>query len=103
MHRMGEDVSEKLDITSARLLVHRHIHGKWACKCCQLLRQEPAEPDVVDGGVPASGQVAHTLISRFVGHLPYCLARAHQTAPWRAHAALKAGWLGWRWPCRTRR
>jgi hypothetical protein len=35
------------------------------------LHQEPAEPDVVDGGIPAAGLVAHTLISRFVDHLPY--------------------------------
>lgn len=35
------------------------------------MRQEPAEPDVIDGGIPAAGLVAHTLISRFVDHLPY--------------------------------
>ena len=28
-------------------------------------------PDVIDGGIPASGMVAHTLISRFADHLPY--------------------------------
>ena len=71
MVRIGEDVSEKLDIIPAKFFVHRHIYGKWACRCCQSLRQEPAEPDVVDGGIPASGLVAHTLISRFVDHLPY--------------------------------
>ena len=71
MQRIGEDVSEKLDIIPAKFFVHRHIYGKWACRCCQQLRQEPAEPDVVDGGIPASGLVAHTLISRFVDHLPY--------------------------------
>jgi transposase len=71
MQRIGEDVSEKLDIIPARFFVHRHIYGKWACRCCQQIRQEPAEPDVVDGGIPASGLVAHTLISRFVDHLPY--------------------------------
>ena len=71
MQRIGEDVSEKLDIVPAKFFVHRHIYGKWACRCCQLLRQEPAEPDVVDGGIPAAGLVAHTLISRFVDHLPY--------------------------------
>ena len=71
MQRIGEDVSEKLDIIPAKFFVHRHIYGKWACKCCQQLRQEPAEPDVVDGGIPAAGLVAHTLISRFVDHLPY--------------------------------
>jgi transposase len=71
MQRIGEDVSEKLDIVPAKFFVHRHIYGKWACKCCQQLHQEPAEPDVVDGGIPAAGLVAHTLISRFVDHLPY--------------------------------
>ena len=71
MQRVGEDISEKLDIVPARFFVHRHIYGKWACRCCQQIRQEPAEPDVVDSGIPASGLVAHTLISRFVDHLPY--------------------------------
>lgn len=71
MQRVGEDVSEKLDIVPAQFFVHRHIYGKWACRCCQTLRQEPVEPDVIDGGIPASGLVAHTLISRFADHLPY--------------------------------
>ena len=53
MQRIGEDVSEKLDIIPARFFVHRHVYGKWACKCCQEIHQEPAEPDVVDGGIPA--------------------------------------------------
>jgi transposase len=63
--------------------------------CCQQLRQEPAEPEVVDGGIPAAGLVAHTLISRFVDHLPYyrqapinaaraCTRRARR---WRPGAA----------------
>ncbi|MEP7294622.1 MAG: IS66 family transposase [Burkholderiales bacterium] len=33
--------------------------------------QEPADPQIIDGGIAASGFVAHTLISRFVDHLPY--------------------------------
>ncbi|GAA4346046.1 hypothetical protein GCM10023165_30550 [Variovorax defluvii] len=71
MVRVGEDVSERLDIVPAEFFVHRHIYGKWACRCCQSLKQEPAAPEIVDGGIPASGLVAHTLISRFVDHLPY--------------------------------
>lgn len=71
MVRMGEDVSEKLDIVPAEFFVHRHIYGKWAWRCCQRLVQEPVEPQIIDGGLPAAGLVAHTLISRFVDHLPY--------------------------------
>ncbi|MBC7940880.1 MAG: IS66 family transposase [Chitinophagaceae bacterium] len=71
MTRIGEDVSERLDIVPAEFLVHRHIYGKWVCRCCQTLKQAPAVPELIDGGIAASGLVAHTLISRFVDHLPY--------------------------------
>jgi len=71
MVRVGEDVSEKLDIVPAQFFVHRHVHGKWACRCCQVLVQQPVPAQIIDGGVPASGLLAHTLISRFVDHLPY--------------------------------
>ena len=71
MVRVGEDISERLDIVPAQFFVHRHIRGKWACKCCQILVQEPVEPQIIDSGLPTSGLVAHTLVSHFVDHLPY--------------------------------
>jgi transposase len=76
MTRVGEDVSERLDIVPAEFFVHRHIYGKWTCRCCQRqgverLVQEPADPQIIDGGITASGFAAHILISRFVDHLPY--------------------------------
>jgi transposase len=71
MVRVGEDVSERLDIIPAEFFVHRHIYGKWACRCCQKLVQAGAVPEIIDGGIAASGLVAHTLISRFVDHMPY--------------------------------
>ena len=43
----------------------------WACKCCQRLVQEPVDPQIIDSGIPTAGLVAHTLVSRFVDHLPY--------------------------------
>jgi hypothetical protein len=55
MVRVGEDVSEELDIVRAQYSVHRHIYGKWACRCCQVLKQEPAAPHIIDGGIPAAG------------------------------------------------
>lgn len=71
MTRIGEDVSERLDIVPAEFFVHRHIYGKWACRCCQVLKQQAAAPEIIDGGMAASGLLAHTLISRFADHLPY--------------------------------
>ena len=37
----------------------------------ERLVQEPADAQIIGGGIAASGLVAHTLISRFVDHLPY--------------------------------
>ena len=76
MQRVGEDVSERLDIVPAQFFVHRHIRGKSACRCCQILVQEPVEPQIIDSGMPAAGLVAHTLVSRFVDHLPCCRQEA---------------------------
>jgi transposase len=71
MVRVGEDVSERLDIVPAEFFVQRHIRGKWACRCCQILVQAPVAPQIIDKGLPSSGLLAHTLVSRFVDHLPY--------------------------------
>lgn len=71
MKRIGEDVTERLDIVPAEFFVHRHIYGKWVCRHCQVLKQAPSVPEIVEGGIAASGLLAHTAISRFVDHLPY--------------------------------
>ena len=71
MVRIGEDVSERLDIIPAQFFVHRHTRGKWTCKCCQTLVQEPVAPQVIDKGMPTAGLVARITVSRFVDHIPY--------------------------------
>jgi len=71
MVRVGEDISERLDIIPAQFFVQRQIRGKWVCKCCQLLLQEPAAPQVFDNALPTPGLQAHTVVSRFVDHIPY--------------------------------
>jgi len=71
MVRVGEDISERLDIIPAQFFVQRQVRGKWACRCCQLLVQEPAAPQVFDNALPTPGLQAHTVVSRFVDHIPY--------------------------------
>lgn len=71
MQRVGEDISERLDIIPAEFFVRRHVRGKWACRCCQTLVQESVAPQIVDKGQPTAALVAHTLVSRFVDHVPY--------------------------------
>lgn len=71
MVRVGEDISERLDIVPAQFFVQRQIRGKWACKCCQVLVQEPAAAQVFDNALPTPGLQAHVVVSRFIDHIPY--------------------------------
>lgn len=95
MVRIGEDVSERLDIVPAEFFVHRHVRGKWVCKCCQNLVQEPVEQQIVDKGLPAAGLVAHTLVARFVDHLPYYRQEAiNARSGMHTPRSTLASWLG---------
>lgn len=49
MTRIGEDSSERLDIVPGEFYVHRPIHGKSACRCCQGLVQDAAATQVIEG------------------------------------------------------
>ncbi|HBO81902.1 IS66 family transposase zinc-finger binding domain-containing protein, partial [Cupriavidus sp. UBA2010] len=37
--RIGQEVSEQLDCVPAQFFVLRHIRGKYACTCCQTVRE----------------------------------------------------------------
>ena len=72
MQRVGEDISERLDIVPAQFFVQRQIRGSAiVCRCCQLMVQEPAADQVFDNALPTPGLQAHVVVSRFVDHLPY--------------------------------
>ena len=95
MVRVGEDISERLDIVPAQFFVQRQIRGKWACRCCQLLVQEPAAPQVFDNALPTPGLQAHTVVSRFVDHIPYYRQeQIHARSGVRTPRSTLAAWGG---------
>jgi hypothetical protein len=84
-----------LDIVPAQFFVQRQIRGKWACKCCQLLVQEPAAPQVFDNALPTPGLQAHTVVSRFVDHIPYYRQeQSNARAGVHTPRSTLAGWSG---------
>ncbi len=74
--KIGEDVSEQLDVEPAKFTVHRHIRPQYACKHCQTIVAAPVPPAVIDGGMAAVGLLTWVTISKFADHLPlYRLAQ----------------------------
>ena len=76
--KIGEDITEQLDVEPAKFFVHRHIRPQYACRQCETMTAAPIPPAVIDGGMAAVGLLTWIMISKFVDHLP--LYRLEQIA-----------------------
>jgi transposase len=76
--KIGEDISEQLDVTPAIFTVHRHIRPQYACRACETVTAAPIPPAVIDGGLATPGLLSWVVISKYADHLP--LYRLEQMA-----------------------
>lgn len=71
LHRIGEDISERLDIVPAQLRVIVVRRPKYACRACEdVIVQAPAPARLIEGGLPTEATVAQVLVSKYADHLP---------------------------------
>lgn len=71
LHRVGEDVSERLDVVPAQVRVLVVRRPKYACRACQdVVVQAPAPARLIEGGLPTDGLVAQVLVAKYADHLP---------------------------------
>ena len=95
MKRIGEDVAEKLDYTPGVFTVHRFVRGKWACACCQTLRQAPVDAHIIDKGLATTGLLSHVLVAKYGDHLPlYRLEDIYARAGAPLPRSTLAQWVG---------
>ena len=72
MAKIGEDVSERLDLIPAQLRVLVTRRPKYACRRCSgAVVQAHAAEHVVPGGLPTEALIAHVIVSKFGDHLPF--------------------------------
>jgi len=76
--KIGEDITEQLDVEPAKFFVHRHLRPQYACQACETITAAPIPPAVIDGGLAAVGLLVWVLIGKFLDHLP--LYRLEQSA-----------------------
>lgn len=95
LERIGEDVSEKLDYIPGVARVERHIRGKWVCRKCEVLIQEPVPAQVIDKGIATSGLLAHVLVAKYADHLPlYRQEKMFERSGIRIPDSTLAAWVG---------
>lgn len=71
LHRIGEDVAERLDVVPAQFRVLVVRRPKYACRACQeVIVQAPAPARLIESGLPTEALVAHVVVSKYADHLP---------------------------------
>jgi transposase len=77
-NRIGEEVSEQLDIIPAKIQVIRNIRYKYVCKNCEGVEADepavkiaPAPVQLIPKSIATSGLLAHVLTFKFVDALPF--------------------------------
>ena len=93
--KIGEDVTEQLDVEPAKFFVHRHIRPQYACRTCETVVTEPVPPAVIDGGMAAPGLLAWIAIAKYLDHLPlYRVAKIAARENVTLSLSTLAEWIG---------
>ena len=96
LHRIGEDVAERLDVvpTTFRVLVTRR--PRYGCRSCEgAVVQAPAPPRIVEGGLPTEALIAHVLVAKYADHLPlYRQSQIYARQGVQLDRSTLADWVG---------
>jgi len=79
LSRIGEEVSEKLEIIEPQIYVDRIVRPKYACRCCEgtededkpTVRIAPVQPSMIPRGIASASLLSWILTHKFEDHLPY--------------------------------
>ena len=96
LHRIGEDMSERLDIVPAQFRVLLVRRPKYACRACEdVVVQAPAPARLIEGGLPTEATIAHVLVSKYADHLPlYRQAQIYGRQGFNLDRSTLADWVG---------
>jgi transposase len=96
LHRIGEDVAERLDIMPAQFRVLIVRRPKYACRACEdVVVQAPAPARLIEGGLPTEATVAQVLVSKYADHLPlYRQAQIYARQGVNLDRSTLADWVG---------
>ena len=70
LHKLGEDVTETLELIPRQWKVIQHVREKFSCRSCEAITQPPAPSHPTARGRAGAGLLAHILFSKYGLHLP---------------------------------
>jgi transposase len=96
LHRIGEDIGERLDIVPAQFRVLVVRRPKYGCRACEnVVVQAFAPARLIEGGLPTEATVAQVLVSKYADHLPlYRQAQIYARQGIELDRSTLADWVG---------
>lgn len=70
LRRVGEDVSQILDMITAQLKLIEVVRPKKSCRCCEKMVQCPAPTRPIPGSLAGPSLLAFILVAKYDDHLP---------------------------------
>ncbi len=70
LHKLGEDVTETLELVPRQWKVIEHVREKLSCRSCEKIAQPPAPSHPIARGRAGPGLLAHVLFGKYGLHLP---------------------------------
>src|SRR5918992_6158387 len=70
LRKLGEDVTETLEVIPRQWKVIQHVREKFSCRSCEQITQPPAPSHPIARGRAGPGLLAHVLFGKYGLHLP---------------------------------
>jgi transposase len=70
LSKIGEDVTETLDVVPRRWFVTEHVREKFSCRSCETITQPPAPFHAIARGFAGPSLLAMILVEKYANHQP---------------------------------
>jgi transposase len=70
LSKIGEDVTETLDVVPRQWFVTQHVREKFSCRSCEKITQPPAPFHVIARGFAGPSLLAMILVAKYADHQP---------------------------------
>jgi transposase len=70
LSKIGEDITETLDVVPRQWIVSEHVREKFSCRACEKITQPPAPFHVIARGFAGPSLLAMILVEKYANHQP---------------------------------
>ena len=70
LSKIGEDVTETLDVVPRQWFVTEHVREKFSCRSCETITQPPAPFHAIARGFAGPSLLAMMLVEKYANHQP---------------------------------